>query len=49
MKLIKQMMGNKFKNLLLPAAEDVLPAGSHHRRYEDDDDILKRKLKNMKR
>ena len=46
--MIKAMMAEKFKNILLPAAEDVMPA-STYRRYDDDDDIVKRKLKNMKR
>ena len=37
--MIKAMMAEKFKNILLPAAEDVMPA-STYRRYDDDDDIV---------
>ena len=48
LKQLKMLMGSNFKDIHMPEAEDALPLSSHHR-YDDDDDYMKRKLKNMQK
>lgn len=47
LKQLKLLMGSNFKDIRMPEAEDALPLSSHHRYQGDDDDYMKRKLRNM--
>lgn len=47
LKQLKLLMGSNFKDIQMPEAEDALPLSSHHRYQGDDDDYMKRKLRNM--
>lgn len=46
LKQLKLLMGSNFKDICLPAAEEALPISSR-RQYDDDDDYMRRKLKNL--
>ena len=48
LKQLKLLMGSNFKDIQMPEAEDALPLSAHHR-YDDDDDYMKRKLRNMQK
>ena len=45
LKQLKLLMGSNFKDIKMPAAEEALPITT--RRYDDDDDYMKKKLKNL--